>query len=95
MALDPHRPGAFHSLLVHGTLEDHRAVLSRATSLLLPGGVVMWGVEASPETGNPPEQHFVQLVQELRQVGLKPLEQLTLEPYFKNSAVIVAKVRRK
>ncbi|CAE7639032.1 NOP1 [Symbiodinium sp. CCMP2456] len=83
----------FHSMLLRGSVELHQTHLDRMTSLLLPGAVVMWVVELD---GKPvvPTAEFARTVGIIRQSGLKPLEQLTLEPYFEKSAVIVSTTGR-
>ncbi|OLP93696.1 hypothetical protein AK812_SmicGene24368 [Symbiodinium microadriaticum] len=80
-------------MLLRGSVELHQALLDRMKSLLLPGAVVMWAVE---EDGKEvvPEAEFARTVASIRQSGLKPLEQLTLEPYFERSAMIVATTGR-
>ena len=86
-------PERFHSMLLRGSVELHQALLDRMTSLLLPGAVVMWAVEVDGKEVVP-EAEFARTVASIRQSGLKPLEQLTLEPYFERSAMILATTGR-
>ena len=88
------RPCKFNTLLVHGHIQEHQIVLDRLKSLLRADALVMWTIQAAQDATEPAELQFSQTVQALRLCGLKPKEQITLEPYFSNSAVIVAQCDR-
>ena len=83
--------GRFHALLIHGDVEASQPVLDNVKTLLFPGAVVMWSREIAPGPGSKyPEEEFARTVQSMKQAGLRPKEQVTLEPFFHGSALIVS-----
>ena len=87
----PEDIGRFHVVRIHGRVEAHQPLLDNLKALLFPGAVVMWSIEVVPGPDTVPEEEFARTVTSMRQSGLRPLEQVTLEPFFDNSALIVSR----
>mmetsp|Transcript_43764 Transcript_43764/g.102125 ORF Transcript_43764/g.102125 Transcript_43764/m.102125 type:complete len:386 (-) Transcript_43764:68-1225(-) len=87
----PMEPGDRFSILIfRADLANQAAFLAGMTSLLCPGATVICLVEAGPP-GTQPEPEYARHVQALRGAGLRPREQLTLEPFFDRTCIIISK----
>ncbi|KAH8160279.1 hypothetical protein CIB48_g7965 [Xylaria polymorpha] len=72
--------------------DQARIALLNASLFLKVGGGIVISIKANCiDSTAAPEAVFAAEVQKLRQGGLKPLEQLTLEPYERDHAVVIGR----
>ncbi|RWA07145.1 hypothetical protein EKO27_g7958 [Xylaria grammica] len=72
--------------------DQARIALLNASLFLKIGGGIVISIKANCiDSTAAPEAVFAAEVQKLRQGGLKPLEQLTLEPYERDHAVVIGR----
>ncbi|KAI0909436.1 Fibrillarin-domain-containing protein [Ustulina deusta] len=72
--------------------DQARIALLNASLFLRIGGGIVISIKANCiDSTAAPEAVFAAEVQKLRQGGLKPLEQLTLEPYERDHAVVIGR----
>ncbi|KAI1750093.1 Fibrillarin-domain-containing protein [Xylaria castorea] len=72
--------------------DQARIALLNASLFLKIGGGIVISIKANCiDSTAAPETVFAAEVQKLRQGGLKPLEQLTLEPYERDHAVVIGR----
>jgi len=76
--------------------DQARIVGHNAQYFLKPGGHCVISIKANcVDSTAPPEQVFAGEVQKLKEMQFKPREQITLEPYERDHAVVVAEYRAK
>jgi len=69
--------------------DQDRIVVLNAQQFLKDGGHVLISIKAScVDSTAPPEAVFASVVAELRKEQLKPIEQVTLEPYERDHAMV-------
>lgn len=74
--------------------DQARIVGINAQYFLKPGGFCVISIKANCiDSTAPPEQVFAGEVKKLREMQFKPKEQITLEPYERDHAVVVAEYR--
>jgi rRNA 2'-O-methyltransferase fibrillarin len=72
--------------------DQDRIVILNAQQFLKDGGHVLLSIKAScVDSTAPPEAVFASVVAELRKEQLKPIEQVTLEPYERDHAMVSGK----
>lgn len=75
--------------------DQARIVVLNAESFLKDGGHVIISIKASCiDSTVPPETIFASQVQYLQEHNFKPLEQVTLEPYERDHAMVTARYYR-
>ncbi|MES1903257.1 MAG: Small subunit processome complex component, partial [Paramarteilia canceri] len=72
--------------------DQARIVATNAKMFLKTGGVVLISIKAAcVDSTAEPEAVFASEVQVLREMGFKPLEQISLEPYERAHAMVIAR----
>jgi hypothetical protein len=73
--------------------DQDRIVILNAQHFLKDGGHVLLSIKAScVDSTAPPEAVFASVVSELRNNQLKPIEQITLEPYERDHAMVSGEI---
>ncbi|KAK2962380.1 putative rRNA 2'-O-methyltransferase fibrillarin [Blattamonas nauphoetae] len=74
-----------------GANDQPEIIQKNAQHFLDHNGVIISVVDASVSNVQPAELAFSEVVQRMRHLGLKPIEQCTLEPFYRDIACLIAR----